>query len=230
MTMLELVGGFQYDSASVKLAMLEVHALQLRDRHWARAMARIRRLGSNPVPIEGNMRFRATRLEDVRLIELEPARDERGSFTRTFCARELGAAGLATVFVQHSFSHTERAGTVRGMHFQRAPHEEVKLIRCVAGAIYDVLIDIRPVSPTYMQWEAYELAAGDGRQLYVPTGFAHGFQTLAPATEVAYMMTAFYAPESAAGIRHDDPAFKLAWPLPVAEISVRDRAWPDYRP
>lgn len=175
------------------------------------------------------MRFRATRLHDVRLIELEPARDERGAFTRTFCMREMAAAGLATAFVQHSLSHTSRAGTVRGMHFQRAPHEEAKFIRCIAGAIYDVLIDIRPASPTYMQWEAYELAAGDGRQLYVPAGFAHGFQTLAPATEVAYMMTAYYAPESAAGIRHDDPAFNIAWPLPVTEISAKDRSWADYR-
>jgi dTDP-4-dehydrorhamnose 3,5-epimerase len=115
------------------------------------------------------------------------------------------------------------------MHFQRPPHEEVKLIRCLAGAIYDVLIDIRPTSPTYMQWEAYELTAGDGRQLYVPTGFAHGFQTLAPATEVGYMMTEFYAPDAARGIRHDDPAFGIAWPLPVAEISERDRNWPDFQ-
>ena len=174
------------------------------------------------------MRFRATQLKDVRLIELEPARDGRGSFARTFCAREMAAAGLATQFVQASYSHTDRAGTVRGMHFQRAPHEEVKLIRCIAGAIYDVLVDIRPASPTYMRWEAYELAAGDGRQLYVPTGFAHGFQSLAPATEVAYMMTAFYAPESAAGLRHDDPAFRIAWPLPVTEISAKDRGWPDF--
>jgi dTDP-4-dehydrorhamnose 3,5-epimerase len=174
------------------------------------------------------MRFRATRLQGVRIIELEPARDERGCFARTFCQRDFAAAGLATAFVQASLSHTERAGTVRGMHFQRDPHEEVKLIRCIAGAIYDVLIDIRPESPTYMQWEAYELAAGDGRQIYVPTGLAHGFQTLAPATEVAYMMTAFYAPESAAGLRHDDPALNIAWPLPVTQISAKDRGWPDF--
>jgi dTDP-4-dehydrorhamnose 3,5-epimerase len=162
------------------------------------------------------------------MIELEPATDDRGFFVRTFCQQEFAAAGLATVFVQQSSSHTVRTGTVRGMHFQRAPHEEVKVIRCLAGALHDVLIDIRPTSPTYMQWEAYELAAGDGRQLYVPTGFAHGFQTLAPATEVAYMMTAFYAPETAAGIRHDDPAFNIAWPLPVTDISSKDRSWPDY--
>jgi dTDP-4-dehydrorhamnose 3,5-epimerase len=174
------------------------------------------------------MRFRATRLQGVKMIELEPARDERGAFVRTFCAREMSAAGLAGAFVQASFSRTERTGTVRGMHFQRAPHAEVKLIRCIAGAIHDVLIDIRPESPTYMQWEAYELAAGDGRQLYVPEGIAHGFQTLVPATEVSYLMTAFYAPESAAGLRHDDPAFGIVWPLPVSAISEKDRGWPEF--
>jgi dTDP-4-dehydrorhamnose 3,5-epimerase len=176
------------------------------------------------------MLFHPTRLQDVRLIELEQAKDERGYFARTFCTHEFAVAGLATVFVQHSISHTARTGTVRGMHFQRHPHEEVKLLRCVAGAIYDVLIDIRPNSPTYMQWEAYELAAGDGRQLYVPSGFAHGFQTLAPATEVAYMMTAAYAPDAADGIRHDDPAFGISWPLPVADISAKDQTWKDFSP
>src|SRR5262245_43469770 len=132
----------------------------------------------NSAQSEGNMRFNATRLHGVMLIELEPARDERGSFTRTFCAREMASAGLATAFVQASFSHTNRPGTVRGMHLQRAPHAEIKIIRCIQGAIHDVLIDIRPASPTYGRWEAYELSAGDGRQLYVPAGLAHGFQTL----------------------------------------------------
>lgn len=174
------------------------------------------------------MLFRATRLQDVKLIEIEPVTDARGFFARTFCAQEFAAAGLATSFVQHSISHTARSGTLRGMHFQRPPHEEVKFIRCLAGAIYDVLIDIRPGSLTYMQWEAYELAAGDRRQLYVPAGFAHGFQTLARETEVIYMMTAMYTPEAAAGIRHDDPAFKIAWPLPVTEISTKDLSWPDF--
>jgi dTDP-4-dehydrorhamnose 3,5-epimerase len=179
-------------------------------------------------PSEGSMRFNATRLHDVTMIELQPHRDERGSFTRTYCVRQMAEAGLETTFVQHSYSHTDCAGTVRGMHFQRAPHAEIKVIRCVQGAVYDVLIDIRPASPTYMQWEAYELAAGDGRQLYVPAGIAHGFQTLTPAAEVAYMMSAFYAPDSAAGIRHDDSAFKIAWPLPMTAISAKDRMWPDY--
>jgi len=174
------------------------------------------------------MLFRSTGLAGVRLIDLEPARDERGLFARTFCTRELAAQGLETGFVQHSISHTERAGSVRGMHFQRPPHEEVKLLHCMRGAIHDVLIDIRPDSPTYRRWEAYELTAENRLQLYVPAGLAHGFQTLLPNTEVAYLISAFYAPQAAAGIRHDDPAFAISWPLPVADISSKDRAWPDW--
>ena len=175
------------------------------------------------------MLFRSTGLAGVRLIDLEPARDERGLFARTFCTRELAAQGLETGFVQHSISVTERAGSVRGMHFQKSPHEEVKLLRCVRGAIHDVLIDIRPDSPTHGRWEAYELTAENRRQLYVPAGLAHGFQTLLPDTEVGYLISAFYAPAAAAGIRHDDPAFAIAWPLPVADISPKDRTWPDWR-
>ena len=175
------------------------------------------------------MQFRPTGLAGVRLIELEPVRDERGFFARTFCTRELAAAGLETGFPQHSLSQTRRAGSVRGMHFQRSPHEEVKLLRCIKGAIHDVLIDIRPGSPTYRRWEAYELTAENRHQLYVPAGVAHGFQTLLPDTEVAYLISAFYAPAAAAGIRHDDPAFAIAWPLPVADISEKDRAWPDWQ-
>jgi dTDP-4-dehydrorhamnose 3,5-epimerase len=176
------------------------------------------------------MLFRRTNLADVRLIELEPAVDERGFFARTFCTREFGAEGLETSFVQHSISSTSRTGSVRGMHFQRHPHEEVKLIGCIAGAIHDVLIDLRPGSPTYLKWEAYELSPQNRLQLYVPAGFAHGFQTLAPDSTVAYLISAFYAPEAAAGYRHDDPAFKIAWPLPVADISAKDTTWPDFVP
>jgi len=176
------------------------------------------------------MLFRPTRLAGVRLIDLEPARDERGFFARTFCVEEFAAQGLETRFVQHSLSHTARAGSVRGMHFQHAPHQEVKLLQCVRGAIHDVLVDLRPESPTHLQWEGYELTLENRRQLYVPAGLAHGFQTLAPDTEVAYLISAFYAPTAAAGIRHDDPAFGIAWPLPVADISAKDRAWPDFTP
>ena len=174
------------------------------------------------------MLIRPTQLAGVKLIDLEPAIDERGFFARTFCTHQFAEHGLETSFVQHSVSRTLRAGSVRGMHFQRAPHQEVKLLRCIAGAIYDVLIDIRPTSPTYMSWEAYDLSAENRRQLYVPAGVAHGFQTLAPDTEVAYLISQFYAPGAAAGIRHDDPALAVRWPLPVADMSAKDRAWPDF--
>lgn len=174
------------------------------------------------------MLFQPTGLADVKLIELEPARDDRGFFARTFCITEFGAQGLETSFVQHSISCTARAGSVRGMHFQRPPHQEIKLIRCLKGAIHDVLIDIRPGSPTYLRWEAYQLTAQNRQQLYVPAGFAHGFQTLSPDTEVGYLISAFYAPEAAAGLRHDDPIFSINWPLPVTEISGKDRAWPNF--
>jgi len=175
------------------------------------------------------MLFHATQLDGVWLIDLEPAADERGFFARTFCERELGARGLETRFVQHSVSLTRRAGSVRGMHFQRPPHEEVKLLRCLRGAIHDVLIDIRPASPTFMRWEAYRLTAQNRRQLYVPAGIAHGFQTLEDDTEVGYLISAFYAPAAAWGVRHDDPAFGIPWPLPLADISDKDRAWPDWK-
>ncbi len=175
------------------------------------------------------MLFRPTQLAGVKLIEIEPARDERGFFARTFCVEEFAAQGLETRFVQHSLSHTRRPGSVRGMHFQRAPHEEVKVLHCLKGAIQDVLIDIRPGSPTYGRWEAYQLNAANRHQLYVPAGIAHGFQTLEPETEVAYLISNFYAPAAASGIRHDDPAFAIPWPLPVADISDKDRAWPDWK-
>lgn len=176
------------------------------------------------------MLFHPTGLAGVRLIDLEPARDERGFFARTFCVEELQAQGLETRFVQHSVSYTTRRGSVRGMHFQRAPHEEVKLLTCLKGAIHDVLIDLRPDSPTYLRWESYHLTAESRRQLYVPAGLAHGFQTLADDTEVAYLISAFHTPAAAAGVRYDDPAFAIPWPLPVADVSAKDRAWPDFGP
>jgi dTDP-4-dehydrorhamnose 3,5-epimerase len=174
------------------------------------------------------MIFHPTALHGVRLIDLEPVRDERGFFARTFCVNELQAQGLATSFVQHSLSFTTRRGSIRGMHFQRAPHAEVKLLTCVRGAVHDVLIDLRPGSPTYLRWESYHLTAESRRQLYIPAGVAHGFQTLADDTELAYLISTFYAPAAAAGVRYDDPAFAIAWPLPVAEMSAKDRAWPDF--
>lgn len=176
------------------------------------------------------MQFRTTRLNGVRLIEMDRISDQRGFFARTFCEREYSEAGLATDYVQHSSSFTVLAGTLRGMHLQRAPHEEVKVVRCLTGAIHDVLVDLRPSSATFMQWEAFELTASNGRQLYVPPGVAHGFQTLQPDTSVGYMMTAFHAPAAATGVRHDDPAFGIHWPCPIAAVSERDQTWPDFDP
>lgn len=174
------------------------------------------------------MRFFETNLEGARLIDPEPIRDERGFFLRTFCVKEFAAQGLETNFVQHSLSYSAARGTLRGMHFQTPPHSEAKLVDCVKGAIWDVIIDIRLHSPTYRRWQGFELAAETRRQLYIPAGFAHGFQTLSDDSEVRYLISAFYEPSAAFGIRHDDPAFAIPWPLPVAAMSAKDRAWPDF--
>ncbi|MGH6895134.1 MAG: dTDP-4-dehydrorhamnose 3,5-epimerase [Geminicoccaceae bacterium] len=175
------------------------------------------------------MRFDETTLCGAWLIEPEPARDHRGFFARTFCAQEFAEHGLTAGFVQHNTSQSTARGTLRGMHFQRAPHAEVKVVSCLRGAIWDVIIDLRPESPTYRQWDGFELTADNRRQLYVPEGFAHGFQTLCDDTEVGYLISAFYAPLAASGLRYDDPAFAIAWPLPLSEISDKDRTWPDFR-
>lgn len=174
------------------------------------------------------MQFLETDLADAWLIDLEPIGDQRGAFARTFCEREFARMGLKIRFVQHSVSHSRKAGTLRGMHFQRSPHEEVKLIRCIRGAIYDVIIDLRAGSPTRGQWASFELTHSNMRQLYIPAGFAHGFQTLCDNTEISYLISAFHAPEAAAGVRYNDPAFGIEWPLAVSAISDKDRAWADF--
>jgi dTDP-4-dehydrorhamnose 3,5-epimerase len=175
------------------------------------------------------VRFEETKLCGAWLIDLVPARDRRGSFARTFCVQAYADHGLRTGFVQHSTSQSAARGTLRGMHFQRAPHSEVKVVRCLKGAIWDVIIDLRPESPTYRRWQGFELTADNQRQLYVPEGFAHGFQTLCDDTQVGYLISAFYAPLAASGVRYDDPAFAIDWPLPLSEISDKDRTWPDFR-
>ncbi len=174
------------------------------------------------------MRFQQTSLADARLIELDAVKDARGAFARTFCEREFAAKGLETRFVQHSLSSNLSKGTLRGMHFQRAPYEEVKLVRCVKGAIWDVILDLRPASPTYLKWQGFELSAANGRQLYIPKGFAHGFQTLEDESEIFYLISEFYEPSASSGVRHDDPRFAIDWPLPVSVISDKDRGWPDF--
>jgi dTDP-4-dehydrorhamnose 3,5-epimerase len=174
------------------------------------------------------VQFYSTMLCDVWIICLEPARDIRGFFVRTFCVDEFAAHGLVTSYPQHSISFSTRKGTLRGMHYQREPHSEVKLVRCVKGAIWDVVIDIRSYSPTYRQWQSFELSSTNGRQLYIPKGFAHGFQTLSDDVEVSYLISEPYAPESSNGIRFNDPAFAINWPLEVSEISEKDLRWPDF--
>lgn len=174
------------------------------------------------------MRFQPTELNGAFLIEIEPINDHRGFFARTFCAREFAAQGLKDTYVQHNTSLTKRRGTVRGMHFQRPPATEAKVVSCSVGAIYDVIIDLRQSSPTYMRWQGFELSAANRRRLYVPEGFAHGFQTLAEDAEVDYLISQFYTPEAASGVRHDDPAFNISWRLPVTELSEKDRSWPAY--
>ena len=174
------------------------------------------------------MRFETTSLDGVWLIHVEPVHDSRGSFARTFSADEFQAHGLETNFPQHSISFSSRKGTVRGMHFQREPHSEVKLVRCTSGAIWDVIIDIRPGSPTFGQWRGFELSDKNRRQLYVPKGFAHGFQTLGDDAQVSYLISEFYTPDAASGVRHDDPSFGIVWPLAVTALSERDALWPDF--
>jgi dTDP-4-dehydrorhamnose 3,5-epimerase len=177
------------------------------------------------------MRFVPTELEGAYLVEQERREDERGFFARTWCREEFAGHGLATEVVQSSISRNSRAGTLRGLHFQTAPHEEVKLVRCSAGAIFDVIVDLRPDSPTRAAWFGVELDAGRGTALYVPKGFAHGFQTLADDSEVLYMMSDPYVPEASSGLRWDDPAFGIEWPqADERTISPRDLAWPAFEP
>lgn len=174
------------------------------------------------------MQFLSTELEGAYRIEPMPLSDERGRFERSFCTREFEAAGLHAVFVQHSQSWSSTRGTLRGLHFQQAPHGKIKLVRCLRGRIWDVILDLRVSSPTFRRWQGFELSSDNRHQLYVPEGFAHGFQTLTDDVEVGYMISTAYAEGAASGVRHDDPAFGIDWPLSVTAISQRDRDWPDY--
>ncbi|HXC35611.1 MAG TPA: dTDP-4-dehydrorhamnose 3,5-epimerase [Candidatus Acidoferrales bacterium] len=172
------------------------------------------------------MKFAETRLDGAYIVELEPREDTRGFFARTFCAREFGEKGLADGFVQCSVSMTRQRGTIRGLHFQLAPATEAKLVRCTAGALYDVIVDLRPASKTYLQHIGVELTARNRRALYVPPMFAHGLQTLEDDTEVFYQISEFFAPDMARGLRFDDPKLEIKWPLPLATMSEKDRDWP----
>jgi dTDP-4-dehydrorhamnose 3,5-epimerase len=175
------------------------------------------------------MKFTAAPLAGVRVVDLEPAADERGFFARSFCAGEFARAGLAACTSQCSVSFNARRGTLRGLHFQAAPHDEEKLVRCTHGALWDVVVDVRADSPTYRRWYGAELTAENHRALYIPKGFAHGFVTLEDATEVYYMMSVPYAPGSACGVRWNDPAFGIDWPIAPAVISARDAGYPPFK-
>lgn len=175
------------------------------------------------------MIFTPTELPDAAIIDVERHGDERGFLARTYCEREFADHGISFPVVQSSTIYSPRRGTLRGLHFQRDPHSEAKLVRCIQGSIYVVIVDLRPESPKRQGWLGVELSAPNQRLLYVPNGFAQGYQTLADETEVLYHMTHEYVPESASGVRWDDPAFGISWP-PVEDrvISERDKAWPAY--
>ena len=176
------------------------------------------------------MIFHKTKIPGVVEIHLDPHADERGFFARSWCQKEFEAQGLNPRMVQCNVSFNARKGTLRGMHDQAAPHAEAKLVRCTAGAIYDVAVDLRRESPTFKQWVAATLTAENRHMLYVPEGCCHGFLTLEDSTEVFYQMSEFYYPELSRGVRWDDPAFNIVWPAKVEVISERDHTYPDFEP
>jgi len=175
------------------------------------------------------MTFLETKLPRVVELQLEPKTDKRGFFARSWCQREFEEHGLNPKIVQCSVSFNERRGTLRGIHYQADPHPEAKVVRCTRGAIYDVVVDLRPNSPTFKQWIGMVLSALNRSMLYVPEGCGHGFLTLEPETEVCYQMSEFYHQELARGVRWNDPAFQILWPEKVEVISNRDSAYPDFR-
>src|SRR3989344_36961 len=176
------------------------------------------------------MKFTATNIPDVFVVDIEYTEDERGFFARTWDEKLCADMGMRpSHMVQSSTSLNHNRGTIRGMHFQKSPHAEAKLVRCTKGAIYDVVLDLRDDSPTYTKWVAVELTADNRRALYIPEGCAHGFQTLEDETEILYMMSAYYTPGAEGGARYDDPTFAIRWPHEPTLISDRDRTWPDWK-
>lgn len=175
------------------------------------------------------MKFIETDLSGVYIIELEAIEDERGFFARTFCRDEFAAKGLKSDIAQCSISYNARRSTLRGMHYQVDPAAETKIVQCMRGACFDVIVDLRPDSKTYCQWLGLELKAASRQLLYIPEGFAHGFQTLEDETVVYYQISTPYAPQHARGVRWDDPAFAIKWPFKEPILSEKDKFWPDYQ-
>lgn len=172
------------------------------------------------------MRFTKTGIVDAMVIDPTPHNDERGRFARAWCTREFAEQGVHFMPVQANLGFSKVGGTIRGMHFQTAPATEAKLVRCTRGAIFDVVLDLRPQSPSYREWYGVELSAENGRMMYVPGHCAHGYQTLEDRTEMYYMTSAFYTPSAVCGVRFDDPAFGIQWPLAVTAVSDQDLRWP----
>ena len=176
------------------------------------------------------MIFSETMLKGAYLIDLDRKEDHRGFFARSWCREEFDRNGLNPDLAQINLGYSGKKGTLRGMHYQVAPDAEVKVVRCTSGAIFDVIIDLRPDSKTYKQWFGVELTSLNRRSLYIPEGFAHGYQTITDDTEMYYLTSRAYAPKSARGCRYNDRAFGIEWPIPVNCISEADSTWPDYRP
>ena len=174
------------------------------------------------------MQFTPTELAGAYIVDFQKREDSRGFFAHAWSQAEFAQHGLNSQIVDINFSYNRNRGTLRGMHFQRDPYAQVKIVRCVRGAIYDAIVDLRPSSPTFRQSIGVELTADNHRALYVPEGFGHGFQTLEDHCDVMYLVSQIYAPSAEGGVRYDDPAFAIAWPLPPTVISERDLAWPTF--
>lgn len=172
------------------------------------------------------MIFHETALEGAYVIDLEPFSDDRGLFARTFCKREFAAIGHDKEFIQFNHSHSNQKGTLRGLHYQRPPHAEIKLIRCIKGSVFDVIVDLRHKSSTFLQYVGVELSEQNLRMIYVPEGFAHGFLTLQDHTELIYHHTAYYTPDSDGGVRYNDPKINITWPFKLTSISEKDKNLP----